>query len=1096
MMKKTSERLCITVLILVFMTMWALPIRNEARAGSWSSVYEAALTTVNGNMVIDANGSLWIWGGTRLRPERFMDDVAAVSSGGRHTMVIRTDGSLWGWGNNVHGQLGDGTTITRQSPVHIMDNVKTVVAGTIHTMAIRTDNSLWAWGSNESGQIGDRTISEAEHVWAQSLDDSIGMRESGRNDRHTPVRVMENVAAVMSVATYSNHDPYGESVFAITTDGILWSWGFHGWAGLLGDGTSQDWWIDWTPSRPAPQRVLGDVAYVTSNGWTMYAVQTNGTLWAWGLNWSGQFGNGTNENSDTPVRIMDNVVTVATGAGAHHAMAIQADGSLWAWGSNSHGQIGDGTRTFSHSELAENNDRFTPIHVMDNVVDISVGRNHSMAVQADGSLWAWGSNRRGLLGDGTQTTVELRDNQFLPWEVVLENSDRHNPVRIMDNVVAVSAFEGSSMAITADGSLWTWGANDNARLGDGTRTIGEWVEFAEGADGWFYTFVVSANNDRSRPVRIMRDVMIPGTAVIQHTPCSHDCDRVRYIYDPTLMHPFTPPSGILEHITNFATASTTITSAIAGLTAEQRASSDALNTVALFVENVMRRGTTQATSGDVRICRGMLEDMTVMALFIHQSASHAFSVQAITLPRDLRRTINIESDARDEINITFDDRALSLSFDTMTVETGFASITVSRNYFDPANKISIVRIREEDPYARNATTDITMNDDTGEIQGQAMNDDAGDVSGQAWNDDTFLHTHTNTHSTLSSNRGVVFLAVTMNALGVLAILLSLYIRYRFVRSGRKFGVWVIPTVVIHVIAANAVMFSAVDRGDSGYSENAIFVFSDDEHGLDTLDVPDPVAEHVYTGAVKVTMTDGMSATLSLPVNGQNPEFLVIVNEYDEIQHSWFNPVTDTIDGRISTGGIYILRENQVSFGDVDDSNPLMQNAILRLASLGIMRGTECNYFYPNEPISRREFMKALLTVFDMIDVNAVNDFEDISQYDRYYHAIATAVNKGLIEGFADNTIRSEWDMQKDQLISATARLMTEQMGYEFPENIEYYLAHFSDRRGILSGLDEAIALAVQSNILLHREDGRFAPQSSVTRGDAAIVLYRVFNRSF
>ena len=143
--------------------------------------------------------------------------------------------------------------------------------------------------------------------------------------------------------------------------------------------------------------------------------------------------------TDNQVEASREAPTVSTGWG--HTMAVRNDGSLWAWGSNMVGQLGDGTITSRHN----------PVRVMDNVVAVSAGFDYTMAIRSDGSLWAWGLNESGQLGDGTTT-------------------ERHSPVRVMDNVIAVSASLSHTMAIRNDGSLWAWGSNGVGRLGDGTTT--------------------------------------------------------------------------------------------------------------------------------------------------------------------------------------------------------------------------------------------------------------------------------------------------------------------------------------------------------------------------------------------------------------------------------------------------------------------------------------------------------------------------------------------------------------------------------------------------------------------------------------------------
>ncbi len=127
--------------------------------------------------------------------------------------------------------------------------------------------------------------------------------------------------------------------------------------------------------------------------------------------------------------------------GSNHSAVIKSDGSLWMWGDNYFGQLGDGTQT----------NRRSPVKIMENVAAVSLGHQHSAAIKTDRSLWMWGHNYRGPLGDGTEDSKSY-------------------PVKIMDNVAAVSLGHRHSAAIKTDGSLWMWGDNHDGRLGDGTQT--------------------------------------------------------------------------------------------------------------------------------------------------------------------------------------------------------------------------------------------------------------------------------------------------------------------------------------------------------------------------------------------------------------------------------------------------------------------------------------------------------------------------------------------------------------------------------------------------------------------------------------------------
>lgn len=169
------------------------------------------------------------------------------------------------------------------------------------------------------------------------------------------------------------------------------------------------------------------------------AIKQNGTLWAWGGNESGQLGDGTTENRWTPVQVgtdMDWAAVVAS-SGAH-TLALKNDGSLWAFGENGIGQLGDGTYQ----------DRLVPTRIGTETdwSRIAAGYEASLALKSDGSLWAWGENASGLYGNGTKQS-------------------RSVPVRISDGWQSVALGWHSVLGIRSDGSLWAWGENSAGQLG-------------------------------------------------------------------------------------------------------------------------------------------------------------------------------------------------------------------------------------------------------------------------------------------------------------------------------------------------------------------------------------------------------------------------------------------------------------------------------------------------------------------------------------------------------------------------------------------------------------------------------------------------------
>ena len=284
--------------------------------------------------------------------------IETVSAGGYYTMGLKTDGSLWAWGDNSYGQLGSGNTVGSTIPVQIGGDFDwaAVSAGDTHTVALKTDGSLWAWGDNSCGQLG-----------------------NGNNVSSTiPVRIDSDFDWVAVSAG-------GFHTIALKEDGSLWAWGDNS-DGQLGRGN--------TTNSIIPVRIGNDTSWVAISaglGYTL-ALKENGSLWAWGDNSDGQLGRGDTANNASPVRIGSDTDWTAVVAGSWHSVALKQNGSLWAWGSNFFGQLGDNTDI----------DKSSPVQISgyNDWVAVSVGEWHTVAVKEDGSLWAWGNHSWGQLGIG------------------------------------------------------------------------------------------------------------------------------------------------------------------------------------------------------------------------------------------------------------------------------------------------------------------------------------------------------------------------------------------------------------------------------------------------------------------------------------------------------------------------------------------------------------------------------------------------------------------------------------------------------------------------------------------------------------------------
>lgn len=241
---------------------------------------------------------------------------------------------------------------------------------------------------------------------------------------------------------------YGH-VLALKGDGTVWAWGYNKY-GQLGDGTYND------SLEPVQVEGLRGITAIAAGKDVSLALKNDGTVWAWGSNSYGQVGEGSLNYPGTtvpiPVNGLNNIKAIS--AGSSHCLASQADGTVWAWGDNRHGVLGDGT----------NESRFTPARSkIYNVKAFDAGDTHALAVREDGNVWSWGYNYRGQLGMGGTSLSDLGRLSFGP------EADSFNPdiVRGISGVKSVAAGGSHSVALADDGTVWTWGSNSDGQLGTG-----------------------------------------------------------------------------------------------------------------------------------------------------------------------------------------------------------------------------------------------------------------------------------------------------------------------------------------------------------------------------------------------------------------------------------------------------------------------------------------------------------------------------------------------------------------------------------------------------------------------------------------------------
>lgn len=453
----------------------------------------------------------------------FQPTAISTHSSSHLNLAILPDHSVWSWGDNLHGGLGNGiSNSVSDHPVQVLGlrNATAVSVGQYHALALTNDGQVWSWGDNASGNLGLGTVSPTPATipgvipdfkdvvalsasmgfslalknngtvwaWGDNTYGQLGLGTVGGPPVSVPT-LIPNFPKVKALATG------GLSCVALKEDGTIWTWGSNIY-GQLGNGSS-----GLTPT-PVPTKIpnlSGMVAIAAGYGHSM-ALRVDGLVWSWGFNSSGQQGNGASSSTPvtTPVQISSLKEVTGISAGDAHSLALLEDGTVLSWGSNNDGQQGNGSAT-----------PFTPvttptkIDALSKMTTVSAGASYTLGLDSDGTLFAWGTNDFGCIGNGTglvQPTsapilnitdvtkiaageshvLALRtDGKLLAWgdnqagdlgagKTVGVSIANPSPVNVLSGVSAVAGGSWFSVALKSDGTVWSWGYNTNSQLGLGS----------------------------------------------------------------------------------------------------------------------------------------------------------------------------------------------------------------------------------------------------------------------------------------------------------------------------------------------------------------------------------------------------------------------------------------------------------------------------------------------------------------------------------------------------------------------------------------------------------------------------------------------------
>ncbi|MCX6854846.1 MAG: S8 family serine peptidase [Verrucomicrobia bacterium] len=463
-----------------------------------------------------------------------LTNIVAITAGNGFALGVDDIGRVFSWGRNDLGQLGTGSPFDSSRPQEIAalgtDGVGAIASGRESSIALLSNGEVMSWGRNQRGELGIGRLDETLLPVQVPGISGVALARAGRSPAaavrkqdgswlawgFTGAGPLSQMPAAFTEAggfrdlkTSWNRD----FVLAQKAGGGLVTWGAKNEWGEFGNNTTSipNGSLPPGPANPVTvQNVSGTLPFAVSPGanatppghpsWPYedslhcLAVNTDGTVRAWGRNHLGQLGDGSTTNRARPVTVSGLTGIVAVAAGGAHSLALKNDGTVWAWGNNHYAQLGDGTVA----------NRTLPVRVsgLTEVVQIAAYREANVALRSNGSVWVWG------IGGGVTSAVSAGPVVLIPTQVPgvpalrrievgsdtimgidssgdvwawslypgllgrFSNSllDPWTPAHVegISQITELSVGEGTAFAVRADGSLWAWGNGESGFLGDGS----------------------------------------------------------------------------------------------------------------------------------------------------------------------------------------------------------------------------------------------------------------------------------------------------------------------------------------------------------------------------------------------------------------------------------------------------------------------------------------------------------------------------------------------------------------------------------------------------------------------------------------------------
>ena len=426
-------------------------VNESNHAGSWPSGSNISYSANNlpyGNKyywrarIFDGyDWSGWS-GGSGLNLANIID-IAAGSN--RDSCSVSGSGSVYCWGRNYYGELGNNTTIGSWVPVQVfglgglgyLTDMIQADGGVSNACAVKSDGTVYCWGYNGSGILGNGTTTDSK----------------------VPVQVLG--VGGSGYLTGVEHVFLGDShVCSLKSDGTVWCWGSNAVYGQLGNNTTTNSYTPVQVKGVGGSGFLAGVEQVTAGIAHNCAVKSDGTVYCWGRNYYGELGNNSTTTSYVPVQVVGaggagylTDVDQISGQGSH-SCAVKTDGTIWCWGYNYYGNLGNNSNT----------DSKVPVQVLGvggsgyltGVIQSAGNKFHSCVVEFNGTVYCWGNNGDGQLGNNSTTT------SYVPVQVKGAGGAGY-----LTGAEKVVTGDTHSCAIKSDGTTWCWGSDSDGQLGKG-----------------------------------------------------------------------------------------------------------------------------------------------------------------------------------------------------------------------------------------------------------------------------------------------------------------------------------------------------------------------------------------------------------------------------------------------------------------------------------------------------------------------------------------------------------------------------------------------------------------------------------------------------